>query len=321
MRMRRRRDRLVCLGGAVILAFALAVTGVCRYFPRQAAYAYSSVLYTYKVKVKTGYLALRKAQAFEEKNEIGELYNGETVIACPIDSEKDGYRYVYSPKLHKLGYVNGDYLVYQGIYDEKARMYAKVEHGYLALRNAKAFNKKNEVGKLYTGDAVIVLDRSDPGYWTVYAPSLSKAGYVNKDYLVGAVYTEPYSEPDFPAGFQDVPYCHYEWDNSTTDILKFQMEVSNFSRTKTVTAYEVVYYTVDVWGSWLDGDDVFHSKTISQTISPGETVYSDFIYMTHRKSISAVYAVIRKVRLSDGTVLENRSITDDSFAHWEVNAQ
>ena len=58
-----------------------------------------------------------------------------------------------------------------------------VTSGYLALRNAKAYDSSNEIGKLYTGETVQVQDTSDSQYWYVYAPSLGKSGYVNKDYL------------------------------------------------------------------------------------------------------------------------------------------
>ena len=34
---------------------------------------------TYTVRVETGYLALRTAQAYDYRNEIGKLYTGDTV--------------------------------------------------------------------------------------------------------------------------------------------------------------------------------------------------------------------------------------------------
>ena len=59
-----------------------------------------------------------------------------------------------------------------------------MDDGYLALRTAKAFDYYNEIGKLWTGDVVDVTDTSDPTYWYVYAPTLGKSGYVNKNYLI-----------------------------------------------------------------------------------------------------------------------------------------
>ena len=54
-----------------------------------------------------------------------------------------------------------------------------VASGYLALRNAKAYDSSNEIGELYTGDTVDVTDSSGSTYWTVYSPKHGKTGYVN----------------------------------------------------------------------------------------------------------------------------------------------
>ena len=51
------------------------------------------------------------------------------------------------------------------------------------MRTAKAYDESNEIGELYTGDVVQVIDSSDSGYWYVYSPKLNKNGYVNKNYL------------------------------------------------------------------------------------------------------------------------------------------
>jgi len=60
----------------------------------------------------------------------------------------------------------------------------QVERNYLALRSEPALERENEIGKLYTGYIVAVLDTSDPQYWMVYSWDLLKYGCVNKDYLV-----------------------------------------------------------------------------------------------------------------------------------------
>ncbi len=133
---------------------------------------------TYKVSVATGYLALRTAMAYDYRNEIGELYTGDTVKV--LDKTSSEYWYVYSPKLDKSGYVNCKYLV--GSSPEKTYT-VKVEKNYLALRNAKAYDYYNEIGKLYTGDTVTLKDASDSTYWYVYSPRLNMSGYVNKNYL------------------------------------------------------------------------------------------------------------------------------------------
>ena len=59
----------------------------------------------------------------------------------------------------------------------------KVKSGYLALRNAKAYDDANEIGQLNNGDTVQVQDSSGSTYWYVYVPKLGKEGYVDKNYL------------------------------------------------------------------------------------------------------------------------------------------
>ena len=152
---------------------------------------------SYTVRVIKGYLALRSAKAYNSSNEIGELYTGDTVTVS--DSSDSQYWYVYSPKLGKSGYVNKDYLYYNGSGTSTQSTSGDtrtviVSKGYLALRSAKAYDSSNEIGELYTGDTVTVSDSSDPQYWYVYSPKLNKYGYVNKDYLSGgtATYSNTY---------------------------------------------------------------------------------------------------------------------------------
>lgn len=64
----------------------------------------------YRVKVDTGYLALRTAPAYDDGNIIGELYTGDVVS---VEEKRGGYWWVYSPKHNREGYVDADYLVAQ----------------------------------------------------------------------------------------------------------------------------------------------------------------------------------------------------------------
>lgn len=139
------------------------------------------------VRVESGYLALRTAKAYDSRNEIGRLYTGDVVEI--IDASANDYWYVYAPSLGLTGYVNKDYLIVNtaGYYYYNT-MTVRVESGYLALRTARAYDYNNEIGKLYTGDPVQVIDTSYSDYWYVYAPTLGLSGYVNKDYLVGGGY-------------------------------------------------------------------------------------------------------------------------------------
>ena len=132
---------------------------------------------TYMVSVPTGYLALRTQMLYDSRNEIGQLYNGDTVEVN--DYSDPTYWYAYSPKYDSYGYVNKNYLISMN----SAAWTVSVSKGYLALRNAKAYDASNEIGQLYSGDTVQLIDTSDSQYWYVYSQKLGKNGYVNKDYL------------------------------------------------------------------------------------------------------------------------------------------
>ena len=137
----------------------------------------------YYASVQSGYLALRNAKAFDASNELGKIQNGEPVYVMTTPGET--YWYVYAPTLGMYGYTNSNYLSLSGGYTAPSTYYwtVSVKTGYLALRTAKAYDSRNEIGELYTGDQVEVLDSSDGTYWYVYSPKLGMYGYVNKNYL------------------------------------------------------------------------------------------------------------------------------------------
>ena len=60
------------------------------------------------VSVSKGYLALRTAPAYDDSNEIGELYTGDVVELT--GSYSGNYAYVYSYKYDTYGYVNYNYI-------------------------------------------------------------------------------------------------------------------------------------------------------------------------------------------------------------------
>ena len=56
--------------------------------------------------------------------------------------------------------------------------------GYLALRTAPSFDASNEMGKLYSGDTVLVTGSQSSGsYVWVYSPKYNTNGYVNAGFL------------------------------------------------------------------------------------------------------------------------------------------
>lgn len=177
----------------VIMAFVLSL-------PVSAKLCHACPEESYRVNVASGYLALRNSQCYDASNEIGELYNSDTV---DVINYSGTYWYVYSPKYGRNGYVDSRYLVIDSTpsysysnttstsYSSYPTKTVRVEKNYLALRTAKAYDAANEVGELYTGDVVNVIDSSDGTYWWVYSSKLGMTGYVNKNYLVdnGSSYT------------------------------------------------------------------------------------------------------------------------------------
>lgn len=164
----------------------IATTALALSFSATAHDAQASVN-TYQVNVPTGYLALRNAANADDSNIFGQLYTGDLVEVSDY-AIATGYWYVYSPKYDAFGYVNNDYLnainSSSGYYYD-SQWTVSVSTGYLALRTDKAYNSSNEIGQLYTGDTVQILDTSDAQYWYVYSPKYDLNGFVNKDYLSG----------------------------------------------------------------------------------------------------------------------------------------
>ena len=100
--------------------------------------------------------------------------------------------------------------------------YAKVATGYLAIRSAKAYDVSNELGKMYTGDAVYVVDTSTGTYWYCYSPKLATYGYVNSDYL-----TTSYSNPT-----QTTPKV------TDTNYSVWEVSVNGYLALRTAKAYD-----------------------------------------------------------------------------------
>lgn len=64
----------------------------------------------YRVRVASGFLALRVRAEDDDENIIGELYTGD-VVRRNDKRDFGGYWFVYSPKIGEMGYVNKNFLV------------------------------------------------------------------------------------------------------------------------------------------------------------------------------------------------------------------
>lgn len=147
------------------------------------------------------YLALRSAPATNAANEIGKLWDGQTVqvYSNSYSNYSDTFWYVYAPSLGLWGYVNSNYITSGSTYTAPSnnsssgyttwRVANTNSAGghYLALRSAPATNSANEIGKLWDGDTVRVYSYSysdfTDTFWYVYAPTLGQWGYINSNYI------------------------------------------------------------------------------------------------------------------------------------------
>ena len=99
----------------VAMMAVLALTGAAATASTSTVFAYSDDSAEAQankiiaiVRVSKGYLALRTAPCYDERNEIGELYSGDDVEV--LRRTNNGYAYVYSYKYGRCGYVNANYL-------------------------------------------------------------------------------------------------------------------------------------------------------------------------------------------------------------------
>ena len=100
---------------------------------------------------------------------------------------------------------------------------------------------------------------------------------------------------------------YMQWQSLDNNRLKVRVKVTNESGTKTVKAFELYVYAEDVWGERLYGDTTVYTGTTEKKIKPGETVYSDYIVIPERRSISTIYCRISRIAFTDGIVREYSS--------------
>ena len=147
------------------------------------------------VSVSDGYLAIRTMASFDASNEVGKLYNGDKVQLS--NAFNGDYVLVYSPKYNYTGWVNVNYLTDGSASNQSAQSSTSSNtgstmtgtwksvsvNGYLALRNAAAYDASNEIGKLFTGDKVLTTSVVSGNYVQVYSPAYGVYGWVDARYI------------------------------------------------------------------------------------------------------------------------------------------
>lgn len=121
-----------------------------------------------------------------------------------------------------------------------------------------------------------------------------------------------FEEPYVPLVIKNGSYG--EWKKQDGDRISVHVQVTNTSRTKTIKAFEMYMYTEDIWGNEIEENRHYYNTT-TKTVKPGETVYCDYMTMRYRSEVSRVYAGIKKVIFSDGTVRENSTV---NYAWWDI---
>lgn len=94
----------------------------------------------------------------------------------------------------------------------------------------------------------------------------------------------------------------------STKRAKVQFDVFNINRTKTIRSYEITYYSID-----SNGNQVSETKTVTidATISPKQTVKTDYFFVDYTNA-TGVATAITKVTFTDNSY----EITKPEYSYW-----
>lgn len=139
-----------------------------------------------------------------------------------------------------------------------------------------------------------------------------------KDAQKGNWYTKPTPTPKPEKSITlEIPNDSYgEWKYLSGDKLKIRIQVENVSAQKTVIAYELYAYTVDVWGNRLLPEKEVYTLSVESTLKPGQKRSSSYITLPNRSKIDRVYVAISKVKYSDGTTV---SVPYHNYSYWTID--
>lgn len=104
-----------------------------------------------------------------------------------------------------------------------------------------------------------------------------------------------------------------QWKSAGGDKLAFRFQVVNQSWKDTIKAFEIYFYTTNVWGERIDSG--VYTYTDSHEVAPGKTIYTDYVSLPNRSQICKVYAAIHRIIYTTGNVSENGDMT---YSCWNV---
>lgn len=122
-------------------------------------------------------------------------------------------------------------------------------------------------------------------------------------------FTEPYYGLVIP------PNGYGQWEKVSNNRMNMRVKVKNITRTKTIKAFELYMYATDIYGDRIYGEDIIYRATTTKKISPGSTVYSDYMTLPNRNQIDQVHVAIKRIVYTDGTVRENFS---PDYFYWNI---
>lgn len=96
----------------------------------------------------------------------------------------------------------------------------------------------------------------------------------------------------------------------STKRYSIRFEVQNTHPSKTITSYDISYYTCDAYGNQNSGTE---RVTLNQRIKPYETLSCPEIFLENAAYVYQAHFAVTKVRYSDGTVETNSS---PSYHYW-----
>ena len=89
-----------------------------------------------------------------------------------------------------------------------------------------------------------------------------------------------------------------QWYLSAENEIGFRVTVKNISDKRTITAYEVAIYAMDMQGRRVHETP---GLVMSGKIGPGETAWTSYVTMTDPDEIREVYVALKRVRYADGS--------------------
>ena len=111
--------------------------------------------------------------------------------------------------------------------------------------------------------------------------------------------------------------AYAEWEPLQGDKVRIRFEVNNWSRVKTVTAYELYVYAENVWEEEIYDGSVYYWTT-QKEVAPDETVYSDYVTLPNYSDIKYIYCGIHKVAYADGSIYEVKE-SDIDYSCWVID--